>query len=106
MGKLEIETWANERIKHANGTWAKDTMEGIFYLMENRGPCYWETPSGSELKEEYIKLVELACEYLIQTHDVYSSFRLGTRLRSDFRKLSFECRSELLSSTEKLLQNI
>lgn len=60
----EINEWAERRFKKTTGEWENDVLFCISYGMENCGPCYGTWDRNPTVSKSYVRLVEIACEYL------------------------------------------
>lgn len=71
----EINEWVARRFKKASGEWENDVLFCIFHGMENCGPCYGTWDRNPTVSKSYVRLVEIACEYL---RDIRSLSELQT----------------------------
>ena len=72
MGIGQVDEWAQERLRLANGGWCKDVVSTLLICMENRGPIYVryiDEAKAVEFLEEYQRYIELGLEFA-QTLDV------------------------------------
>ncbi|MDP3778485.1 MAG: hypothetical protein Q8R30_00355 [bacterium] len=63
----QIDEWAKKRFKTASNEWETDVLFCISYGMENCGPCYGTWDRNPTVSKSYVRLVEIACEYLRHT---------------------------------------
>lgn len=66
MNIEQINRWMTERLRRQDGTWDVDVLYCLFHAMEECGPCY-SRPGQPTVSAEYIRLVEIGCEYLRDT---------------------------------------
>lgn len=92
----EIDEWAQRRFKTASSNWENDVLFCVFHGMENCGPCYGTWDRNPTVSKSYVRLVEIACEYL---RDIRSTselhvfcervFNYGISSLNDSRKKRF-----------------
>jgi len=70
MSIEEINTWVDDRLR-PGGTWiqASDVLEAIFYRMENIGPCYSHGFDRPTVSWDYVRVIEIVCEFLRDTNN-------------------------------------
>lgn len=92
----EINEWVARRFKKATGEWETDVLFCIFYGMENCGPCYGTWDRNPTVSKSYVRLVEIACEYLRDTRSISELrvfckrvFDYGISYLNDSRKKRF-----------------
>ena len=66
----QIDEWTQKRLKKSSGGWENDVLFCIFYGMESCGPCYGTWDRNPTVSKSYVRLVEIACEYLRHTKSV------------------------------------
>jgi len=66
----EIDEWVERRFKKASGEWENDVLFCISHGMENCGPCYGTWDRNPTVSKSYVRLVEIACEYLRDTKNL------------------------------------
>lgn len=81
MSVATLNKWAQERMKTPEGGWSADTMSCILYGLENRAPYTWER--NEEAKQEYMRLIEVACTYLKEAGTLKDAFELGIGIEED-----------------------
>ncbi|MSR85186.1 hypothetical protein EXS71_01985 [Candidatus Uhrbacteria bacterium] len=82
MGRAEVNAWVINTLKDRLGNWELDTMRRIVQRMDRCRPGIWEERKGqkAELQEEYMRCIELACEFLMAHPNPLHTFQLGVRV--------------------------
>ncbi|KKT41608.1 MAG: hypothetical protein UW30_C0006G0035 [Candidatus Giovannonibacteria bacterium GW2011_GWA2_44_13b] len=109
MAKENIDKWAAERLKTPDGKWISDRSplgpnsgsDVIFCIlcsMENRVP----NSVNSELSAEYLRLVELGCDFLSHHFNFKELDELKSRVTNDAREVDRYRRNHKLPSDQHM----
>jgi hypothetical protein len=105
MARENIDQWADMRVRLPDGAWDKETLDVIFNCMCTRCPPLFNLRLWNpNHREEYMRLLELACEYIKWAGDVHGAFILNGYLRRDFKTHPREERKKIFNFTEGLLK--
>ena len=70
MTMEQINLWETKRLKKQNGEWENDVLCCVSHAMEECGPCYGTWDRNPTITWNYVRLVEIACEYLREKIDL------------------------------------